>query len=237
MTSILVVDDEPSMREFLKILLEKEGYQVTTAADGSSALKLAENDPFDLVISDIRMPGLTGLELLARLKQLRSEIAVIMITAFASPDDAVAAMKNGAFDYITKPFNVDEIKRVIRSALKKKQQETPDLERCFPEIIGRSPEMMKIFDLIKKIAPTPANVLIYGESGTGKELVAKAIHNRSQVAATPLSPSPAAPSPKAFWKVNFSAMSRGRLPGRLPTRPACSNRQTTARLFSMKSAS
>ena len=182
MASILVVDDELSMREFLKILLEKEGYHVTTAAEGRTAFELAEQHPFDLVISDIRMPGMTGLELLARLKQLKADIGVIMITAFASPDDAVAAMKNGAFDYITKPFNVDEIKSIVRAALKKKQKSDPQQVSGFPEIIGQSPEMMKIFDLITKIAPTPANVLIYGESGTGKELVAKAIHNRSRVA-------------------------------------------------------
>ena len=125
MASILVVDDELSMREFLKILLEKDGYHVTTAADGKLALELAGQHPFDLVISDIRMPGMSGLELLAQLKQLKADIGVIMITAFASPDDAVAAMKHGAFDYITKPFNVDEIKSVVRAALKKKQQSEP----------------------------------------------------------------------------------------------------------------
>ena len=108
------------MREFLTILLEKEGYGVRAAADGKSALALLEAQPFDLVISDIRMPGMTGLELLARSKQLRPETGVIMITAFASPDDAVTAMKNGAFDYITKPFNVDEIKGVVRAAMKKR---------------------------------------------------------------------------------------------------------------------
>lgn len=213
MTSILVVDDEPSMREFLKILLEKEGYQVTTAVDGSSALNLAENNSFALVISDIRMPGLTGLELLARLKQLRSDIAVIMITAFASPDDAVAAMKNGAFDYITKPFNVDEIKGVIRSALKRKQQEPPNPEHCFPEIIGRSPEMMRIFDLIKKIAPTPANVLIYGESGTGKELVAKAIHNRSRVATNPFVPITCSAIPESLLESELFGHVKGSFTG------------------------
>jgi two-component system, NtrC family, response regulator PilR len=213
MTSILVVDDEQSMREFLKILLEKEGYQVTTAVDGGSALNLAENDPFDLVISDIRMPGLTGLELLARLKQLRADIAVIMITAFASPDDAVAAMKNGAFDYITKPFNVDEIKGVIRSALKRKQHEPPNPEHCFPEIIGRSTEMMRIFDLIKKIAPTPANVLIYGESGTGKELVAKAIHNRSRVVANPFVPITCSAIPESLLESELFGHVKGSFTG------------------------
>ena len=188
MASILVVDDELSMREFLKILLEKEGYRVTTAAEGKAALALAEKNAFDLMISDIRMPGMSGLDLLSRIKQLQTDIGVIMITAFASPDDAVAAMRNGAFDYITKPFNVEEIKTIIRAVLKKKQQADPAPENGFPEIIGQSPEMMKIFELIKKIAPTPANVLIYGESGTGKELVAKAIHNRSRVAANPFVP-------------------------------------------------
>ncbi|MBM9536383.1 sigma-54-dependent transcriptional regulator [Desulfobulbus alkaliphilus] len=231
MTSILVVDDEPSMREFLKILLEKEGYQVTTAVDGGSALNLAEQDPFDLVISDIRMPGLTGLELLARLKQLRTEIAVIMITAFASPDDAVAAMKNGAFDYITKPFNVDEIKRVIRSALIRKQHDPPDPEHCFPEIIGRSAEMMRIFDLIKKIAPTPANVLIYGESGTGKELVAKAIHNRSRVAANPFVPITCSAIPESLLESELFGHVKGSFTGAIADKAGLFQQADTGTAF------
>ncbi|MDX9834131.1 MAG: sigma-54 dependent transcriptional regulator [Desulfobulbus sp.] len=188
MASILVVDDELSMREFLTILLEKEGYAIRSAADGTSALGLLDEQAFDLVISDIRMPGLTGLELLARVKQLRPETGVIVITAFAAPEDAVTAMKNGAFDYITKPFNVGEIKSVVRAAMKKRHTAEAVPEEGFPEIIGLSPEMMKIFDMITKVAPTPANVLIYGESGTGKELVARAIHNRSRVAANPFVP-------------------------------------------------
>ena len=109
MTRILIVDDELSMREFLKILLEKEGYAVTAAADGITALATFKDQEIDLVITDIRMPGMNGLELLTELKQQAAHLPVIMITAFASPDDAVLAMKNGAFDYITKPFNVDEI--------------------------------------------------------------------------------------------------------------------------------
>lgn len=178
MASILVVDDELSMREFLKILLQKQGHQVTLAADGENALKLGQNTLFDLLISDIRMPGISGLELMPRFRALHPDIIMIMVTAFASPDDAVTAMKHGAFDYITKPFNVDEIKSVVEAALKK-QPQASRAAKGFPEIIGQSPEMIKIFDMINKIAPTPANVLIYGESGTGKELVAKAIHNHS----------------------------------------------------------
>src|SRR5210317_2130635 len=108
MPSILVVDDELSMREFLKILLEKEGHRVTTASDASSVLDLMQNEDFDLVLSDIRMPGMGGLSLLEKIKEINNSIPVIMITAYASPENAVVAMKSGAFDYITKPFKVDE---------------------------------------------------------------------------------------------------------------------------------
>ncbi|HKJ64235.1 MAG TPA: sigma-54 dependent transcriptional regulator [Desulfopila sp.] len=183
MTTILVVDDEKSMRDFLKILLKKEGYSVDTGNNADDALLKLQQNSFDLVISDIRMPGTSGLELLSSIKETSPELPVIMITAFASPDDAVTAMKNGAFDYISKPFNVDEIKSVIESATSQKEKtHSPEqLSDSFPGIIGRSREMLKIFDLIRRIAPTPANVLIYGESGTGKELVAKAIHMNSKV--------------------------------------------------------
>ena len=181
MVHILVVDDEQSMRDFLKILLQKEGYGVQMANNADTALQKLKTDTFDLVISDIRMPGTSGLELLGHIKEEFADLPVIMITAFASPDDAVTAMKNGAFDYISKPFNVDEIKSVIKAATSQKEetQSRQQLATSFPSIIGDSREMLKIFDLISRIAPTPASVLIYGESGTGKELVARAIHDHS----------------------------------------------------------
>jgi two-component system response regulator PilR (NtrC family) len=184
MTSILVVDDERSMRDFLKILLVKEGYQVETASGGTQALEKIEQHPFNLIISDIRMDGMGGLELLNTIKEKHPSLPVVMITAFASPDDAVFAMKNGAFDYVSKPFNVDEIKSVISSAVAKGTQSAEDksISADFPEIIGESREMIRIFEMIQRIAVTPANVLIYGESGTGKELVAQAIHRHSRVA-------------------------------------------------------
>lgn len=190
MFQILVVDDERSMRDFLKILLTKEGHQVATAQNGQAGLEYLENNSCDLVITDIRMPGMDGLELLEAIKDNTPDLPVIMITAFASPNDAVQAMKHGAFDYISKPFNVDEIKSVIESAIKKGSGESaPDFtEKSFPGIIGQSREMIKIFDMIKRVAPTPANVLIYGESGTGKELVAQAIHTHSKVADHPFVP-------------------------------------------------
>lgn len=190
MSQILVVDDERSMRDFLKILLTKEGHEVATAPHGEAGLQHLRASACDLVITDIRMPGVTGLELLETIKEEFPDLPVIMITAFASPNDAVQAMKFGAFDYISKPFNVDEIKSVINSAMKRGSEEataTP-VATSFPGIIGQSREMVKIFDMIRRVAPTPANVLIYGESGTGKELVAQAIHAHSKVAANPFVP-------------------------------------------------
>ena len=214
MTSILVVDDELSMRQFLKILLEKEGYEIALAADGPSALEQARAREFDLAISDIRMPGMNGLELLAELKNECPDLPVIMITAFASPEDAVTAMKNGAFDYITKPFNVTEIKGVIKSATARKNAGiSVPVQDEFPEIIGESPEMLKIFDLIKRIAPTPANVLIYGESGTGKELVAKAIHNHSRVAAKPFVPITCSAIPESLLESELFGHVKGSFTG------------------------
>jgi two-component system response regulator PilR (NtrC family) len=184
MASVLIVDDERSMRDFLKILLKKEGHEVTVAENGATALATLSKLEFDVVVTDIRMPGMTGIELLESIKEGSPDLPVIMITAFASPDDAVLAMKNGAFDYISKPFNVDEIKSVIESATSKNPRSVKPqaLTESFPEIIGNSREMLKIFDMIKRVAPTPANVLIFGESGTGKELVAQAIHDHSHVA-------------------------------------------------------
>ncbi len=214
MQTILVVDDELSMREFLKILLEKEGYRILTAADGAEALSLAGQNPIDLVVSDIRMPGISGLELLAALKEKNADLPVIMITAFASPDDAVTAMKNGAFDYITKPFNVDEIKSVIYSATTQSSEKiSQSLPDDFPEIIGQGSEMVKIFDLIKRIAPTPANILIYGESGTGKELVAKAIHRHSRVADNPFVPITCSAIPESLLESELFGHVKGSFTG------------------------
>ncbi|MEN8134176.1 MAG: sigma-54 dependent transcriptional regulator [Thermodesulfobacteriota bacterium] len=191
MATILIVDDELSMREFLTILLEKEGFRTLTAEDGESALKKIKSDKIDLLVSDIRMPGIGGLSLLEKIKAVDSSIPVILMTAYASPEDAVNAMKNGAYDYITKPFKVDEIKHVISSAISTKESCSPPEQinpTSFAGIIGQSPEMLKVFDLIKRIAPTHANVMIYGESGTGKELVARAIHNYSGVSDNPFVP-------------------------------------------------
>lgn len=231
MTHILVVDDELSMREFLKILLEKDGYTVSVAPDASAALEIAESEDIQLVITDIRMPGMSGLELLAELKHNFPGLPVIMITAFASPDDAVMAMKNGAFDYITKPFNVDEIKGVIKAATSKKIDKKTEKRRDFPGIIGRSPEMVRIFDLIRRIAPTPANVLIYGESGTGKELVAQAIHNHSDVAENPFVPITCSSIPESLLESELFGHVKGSFTGAIADKPGLFQQANTGTAF------
>ena len=184
---ILVADDEQSMREFLDIMLKKEGYKVSLASNGEEVSKLVENDLFDLVLLDIRMPKLDGISALKKIKANTPETVVIMITAYASADTAIKAMKEGAYDYITKPFKVEEIKLIIKNALEKKnlQKENLLLKQAvrdrfhFGNIIGQSPKMVTLYDLLEKVSPTKTNILITGESGTGKELVAKAIHYNS----------------------------------------------------------
>ncbi|MGD8437595.1 MAG: sigma-54 dependent transcriptional regulator, partial [Syntrophobacterales bacterium] len=187
MASILVVDDENSMREFLEIMLQKEGYQVATAAGGGEAINILKKNGFDLVITDIRMKEIDGLEVLKKCKEIHPNTVVIMISAYASTSTAVEAMKWGAYDYLPKPFKVKEIKTVIQDALATAQSQEPEEEAAadkasatdYHGIVGESPELKKILELIPRIAAATSNVLITGESGTGKELIAKAIHRES----------------------------------------------------------
>ncbi|MDD2899683.1 MAG: sigma-54 dependent transcriptional regulator [Desulfuromonadaceae bacterium] len=181
---ILIVDDELSMREFLSILLEREGYDVAVAGSAHEALSMMESSLFDMVLSDVNMPGLSGIELLARIKEKSPETAVLMLTAFSTADQAVEAMKLGAYDYIGKPFKNEEIKQLIKNALEKQGLKRENIllkkdasERdSFCGMIGKSHIMRQLFDMIQKVAVSQSSVLILGESGTGKELAAKAIH-------------------------------------------------------------
>lgn len=183
--SILVVDDDQSMREFLEILLGREDYKVTLAESGERACQFLQNYAYDLVITDIRMKDIDGIDVLKRAKQLHPEIMVVMISAFATAETAVEAMREGAYDYIPKPFKVNDFRNVIRDTLKNKKQvmgedESKKERLHFNCLIGESPRMKKVYELINKVGQTKTNILISGESGTGKELVARAIHRQSQ---------------------------------------------------------
>jgi two-component system response regulator PilR (NtrC family) len=181
---ILAVDDEESIREFLDIMLKKEGYEVSLAEDGQVAIDLLKKKSFDLVISDLQMPNVTGMELLKHVRENYPELLFMMITAFGTTESAVEAMKLGAYDYITKPFKIDEVRIVIGNALRSKSLEVENRnlkkelqrENNFQNLVGNSESMHKIFDLINRVSQSPTNVLITGESGTGKEMIAKAVH-------------------------------------------------------------
>jgi len=181
---ILVVDDQDSMREFLEIMLTREGYQVIAARDGEHACSILDQERFDLVISDIRMRAINGIGVLKKAKDRSPETIVILISAFATPETAVEAMKEGAYDYIPKPFKVNDLKRVVKDALKARTDPMTEMVSESPlhldALIGESPPMKRVYDLIQRVSQTRTNVLITGESGTGKELVAKAIHHLSQ---------------------------------------------------------
>ncbi len=209
---ILVVDDEPLMRDFLVETLERKKYVVESVGSGSQAIEKIKDDYFDLVITDIRMPEVSGMEVLKAVKKYSGETEVIMITAFGQVDNAVEAMKLGAYDYIEKPFNADRIEIVVDRAIERQRlkDETRSLRSdknqlltqlkknyTFSSIVGSCDVMLKVYETIEQIAPSKATILINGESGTGKELVARAIHYNSPR------------QNKPFIKLNCAALPEG----------------------------
>ncbi len=184
---ILVVDDDAAHRKMLETVLDEEGFDVEHAEDGEAAVSAAENEFYDLVLMDIRMKGMGGIEALKKIKETTRGIPIVVMTAFASVDTAVDALKSGAYDYLAKPLDIDELKIVIAKALDHYRLEKENLllkERLgekfdFSNIVGRSEPLMRIFETISLVAPSEAAVLILGESGTGKELFANAIHQNS----------------------------------------------------------
>jgi two-component system response regulator PilR (NtrC family) len=182
---VLLVDDERSMREFLEILLARQGHASHACATAREALVALECDEFDLVITDIQMPGMDGMELLTEIQARQPDTPVVMITAHGSTESAVEAMKRGAYDYLSKPCSVDEILLVVDKALEKRnlahenerlRRQLRDRAQAAPSMLGESAPMRQLFELVDRVAPTRTNILISGESGTGKELVARTIH-------------------------------------------------------------
>lgn len=236
---ILVVDDELSMREFLSILLEREGYDVSVAGSAEEALRMMEAALFDLVLSDVSMPGLSGIELLARIKEKSPETSVLMLTAFSAAEQAVEAMKLGAYDYICKPFKNDEIKQLIKNALEKQglKRENVLLKKNVSErdsfcgIIGKSQSMRQLFDLIQKVAASQSSVLILGESGTGKELAARSIHTCSPRKSKPFVAVNCGAIPENLLESELFGHKKGSFTGAVSDRPGLFEQAEGGTLF------
>ncbi|HUM05298.1 MAG TPA: sigma-54 dependent transcriptional regulator, partial [Terriglobales bacterium] len=185
--NLLIVDDELSVRDSLAKWFHEEGYEIGTAEDANSALTRLAEKPWDAALVDIKMRGTDGIELQRRMHEIDPKLIVIMMTGYASVETAVTALKNGAYDYVTKPLDPDEIAHLVKKALAHKRTEEENVrlretvaEVARPEdIVGESEPMQKVYNAIETVAPTDATVLITGESGTGKELVARAIHHAS----------------------------------------------------------
>ena len=191
---ILVVDDEQIVRESLASWFEEDGYRIGTAANARDALGKLQDETWHIAIIDIKMPGMDGLELQQKIREIDENLVIIIMTAYASVDTAVQALKEGAYDYITKPFDPDDLARIIRNAVEHRRlvwENTQMRERIedmegFENVIGKSPQLRKVLEQVAQVAQTDATVLVLGESGTGKELIAHAIHRQRRRRYMPL---------------------------------------------------
>lgn len=238
-TKILVVDDEPSIREFLEIMLLREGYKVKLAESGTEAIKLLAKESYDITITDIAMPNMSGIELLTKIKQQGYDTSVIMITAHGSSASAVEAMKLGATDYLTKPFEIEEMKICIQNALKTEEltKENRQLRSALGKtenvegMIGSSTAMQEIFEMISQVAQTKTNTMILGESGTGKELVATAIHRNSAEKDKPLITINCAAIPEQLLESELFGHKRGAFTGAVADKKGLFQLADTGTLF------
>jgi nitrogen regulation protein NR(I) len=221
---VLIVDDEMNIRRVLAAMLKREGYEVTTAADGEQALAVLQRSPVHVVVTDMVMPRLGGMELLNRVGAEFPDVPVILITAHGTVDSAVAALKAGAFDYITKPFEQEELKKVIAKAARAHDLERQNVhegpgEADRPPLVGEAPAMRAIHDMVARVADSPSTVLITGESGTGKELIAKALHRGSSRRDKPLIKVNCAAIPKDLVESELFGYERGAFTGAVSSKP------------------
>ncbi len=221
---ILVVDDEPNLRRVLGAQLARDGYEVHTAADGEEALAILAEHHLDLVITDLRMPKVDGMALLRRCRELDDDLPVVLMTAHGTVDTAVEALKTGAFDYVTKPFDQDEVRHVVRKALRTRAfSETHVSAEGDPAgrfgIVGESSRLREVFEVLARVADTPTTVLITGESGTGKELVARALHDHSSRKTQPFIRVNAAALPKDLVESELFGYEKGAFTGAMSAKP------------------
>ena len=236
---ILVVDDEESIRELLEIMLKRETYVVDVAETADAALKQIGKNKYDVVITDIAMPGMSGIELLAKVKQASHDTAVLVITAHGSTESAVEAMKLGAADYLTKPFQIDEMKLAIENALKARALERENRQLrselgkafSFDNIIGNAPAMQPVFEMVKRVSATKANIMILGESGTGKELVAHALHRNSAAPSAPFVVINCAAVPESLFESELFGHKRGSFTGAVADKQGIFELADTGTLF------
>jgi|SRR6478736_5340709 len=222
---ILIADDEPNLRRVLGAQLSRDGHEVHLVEDGRQALECLRDNHIDLLITDLRMPGIDGMEVLRRALELEPGLPVVMITAHGTVDNAVEALKTGAFDYITKPFDQEELRTIVRKALKTRDLSARDATRMDAAqhsrfgIIGQSPAIFEVYSLIEKVADSPTTVLVTGESGTGKELVARALHESSTRRARPFIKVNCAAIPRELIESEFFGHERGAFTGAVASKP------------------
>ncbi len=220
-SSLIVVDDEFSVRDSLYNWFRKDGYRVDTAENATEALQRLQENSYDVVLLDIKLPGMDGIELQRRIHQIDPNLAVIMITAYASVETAVQALKQGAFDYVTKPIDPDELSHLVRNALEQRRLKAENIQlrekieelSKLDEIVGDSPQMQKVLELVRSVAATDATVLIRGESGTGKELIARAIHANSPRRYFPIVPVNCGALPESLLESELFGHEKGAFTG------------------------